>query len=61
MVPVTVPFLRFPETALAFAVPETVPLAVPETELEFAVRYALSAEKILEPLTSIPGRCRTTL
>ena len=45
MVPVTVPFRRFPETVLAFAMPETVPLAVPEIELELAVRYALSAEK----------------
>lgn len=58
MVPLTVPFLRFPETELAFAVPETVPLAVPEIELEFAVFVDIFDLILLErigpdpPLTS---------
>ena len=37
MTPLTLPFRRFPETELAFAVPETAPLAEPETDEELAV------------------------
>ena len=37
MEPDTVPFRRLPDTELAWAVPATVPFAVPPTALELAI------------------------